>query len=78
MFGKNSSSSSSSNVEVNVTLDVKNATFSGVTTFDSPVINNSTLTQIDDASFENLLLMEHLLIIILALGIILLEILLAI
>ena len=54
MFGKNASSSSSANVEVNVTLDYKNTTFSGVTTFNSPVINNSTLTQLGDASFNNL------------------------
>ena len=54
MFGKNSSSSgSSTNVELNLTLDLKNATFSGITTFDSAVINNSTLTQVGDASFEN-------------------------
>ena len=52
MFGKNSSGSST-NVEVNLTLDLKNATFSGITTFDSAVVNNSTLTQIGDASFEN-------------------------
>ena len=54
MFGKNSSiSGSSANVELNLTLDLKNATFSGITTFDSAVINNSTLTQVGDASFEN-------------------------
>ena len=56
MFGKNSSSSSSSssNVQVNVTLDLANATFSGTTTFNSDVINNSTLTQIGDATFEDI------------------------
>ena len=54
MFGKNSSSSgSSTNVEVNLTLDLKNATFSGITTFDSAVVNNSTLTQLGDASFQD-------------------------
>ena len=55
MFGKNScsSSGSSTNVEVNLTLDLKNATFSGITTFDSPVINNSTLTTLGDASFQD-------------------------
>ena len=56
MFGKNSSSSSSSssNVQVNLTLDLANATFSGTTTFNSDVINNSTLTQIGDATFEDI------------------------
>ena len=48
MFGKNTSSTSNANVEVNLTLDLKNATFSGITTFDSAVVNNSTLTQHGD------------------------------
>ena len=51
MFCNNAFSTSNANVAVNVTLDLKNETFSGVTTFDSPVINNSTLSQIGDASF---------------------------
>ena len=54
MFGKNASSNSNANVAVNVTLDLNNATFSGVTTFDSSVINNSTLTQVGDANFNNI------------------------
>ena len=54
MFGKNASSNSNANVAVNVTLDLSNATFSGVTTFDSSVINNSTLTQVGDANFNNI------------------------
>ena len=56
MFGKNASSNSNANVAVNVTLDLSNATFSGVTTFDSPVINNSTLTQVGDANFNNIII----------------------
>ena len=42
MFGKNSTSSS--NVDVNVTLDLKSPTFAGLTTLDTIKITNSGTT----------------------------------